>query len=216
MRLLLVEDEPDLRSSLALAFRDQGYAVDESGDGEEALMKAMVWDYDAIVLDAMLPRLDGFAVLERLRSKKKTPVLMLTARAQVADRVRGLDGGADDYLPKPCELPELLARVRALIRRSAGHATGQIRISDICIDLAARSVLKAGEPVALTAREWSLLECLVVRRGRVIARERLYEHLFDENENSASNLLDVHVSNLRKKLGHDLISTRRGLGYCIE
>ncbi len=216
MRLLVVEDEPHLLSSLAEALREDGYAVDEASDGEEGLAKAMMWDYNAIVLDVMLPRLDGFQVLERLRLHKITPVLMLTARQRTPDRVRGLDGGADDYLAKPYELPELLARIRALIRRSTGHAAAIVTIGDVAVDTAGHTVTKAGAPVTLTAREIALIEYLALHRGRVVTRERLYEQLFDENESSLSNLLDVHVSNVRKKLGHDLISTRRGLGYCIE
>jgi two-component system, OmpR family, response regulator len=216
MRLLIVEDEPDLLSSLAGALRDEGYAVDEATDGEDGLMKALHCDYDAIVLDVMLPGISGFAVLDRLRVRKKTPVLMLTARNRTPDRVRGLDGGADDYLAKPYELPELLARIRALIRRSAGNASAVLKIGDVTVDLAGHTVMQGGEPVALTAREISLIEYLAQHRGRVITRERLYEHLFDENDSSLSNLLDVHVSNVRKKLGHEFISTRRGLGYCIE
>jgi two-component system OmpR family response regulator len=216
MRLLIVEDEPDLLSSLAEALREEGYAVDEAGDGAEGLSKALHCDYDAIVLDVMLPGLSGFAVLERLRVRKKTPVLMLTARARTPDRVRGLDGGADDYLAKPYELPELLARIRALVRRAAGNATATLEIGDVTVDLTGHTVTQGGEAVALTAREISLIEYLAQHRGRVITRERLYEHLFDENDSTLSNLLDVHVSNVRKKLGHEFITTRRGLGYCIE
>ncbi len=216
MRLLIVEDEPDLLSSLAEALREDGYAVDEAADGEDGLTKALHCDYDAVVLDVMLPGISGFAVLERLRVRKKTPVLMLTARTRTPDRVRGLDGGADDYLAKPYELPELLARIRALIRRAAGQATATVKVGEVTVDLAGHTVTQRGEPVALTAREISLIEYLAQHRGRVLTREQLYEHLFDENDSSLSNLLDVHVSNVRKKLGHDFISTRRGLGYCIE
>ena len=216
MRLLIVEDEPDLLSSLAAALREDGYAVDEAGDGEDGLAKALMCDYDAIVLDVMLPGISGFAVLERLRVRKKTPVLMLTARTRTPDRVRGLDSGADDYLAKPYELPELLARIRALIRRAAGNATTTVKVGDVLVDLAGHTVTLRGEPVALTAREISLIEYLAQHRGRVVTREKLYEHLFDENDDSLSNLLDVHVSNVRKKLGHEFIGTRRGLGYCIE
>jgi two-component system OmpR family response regulator len=216
MRVLIIEDEPLLLSSLADALREEGYAVDEAADGEDGLAKAKMWDYDAIVLDVMLPKISGFVVLERLRLRKKTPVLMLTARSLTTDRVRGLDGGADDYLAKPFELPELLARIRALIRRAAGNATTTLTIGDVTVDLAGHTVMLRGAPVALTAREITLIEYLVQHRGRVVPREQLYMHLFDENENSLSNLLDVHISNIRKKLGHDLISTRRGLGYCIE
>jgi len=216
MRLLVIEDEPHLLSSLAEALREDGYAVDEARDGEDGLAKAMMWDYNLIVLDVMMPVMDGFQVLERLRLHKKTPVLMLTARHGTKDRVRGLDGGADDYLAKPYELSELLARIRALIRRSTGHAAAIVTIGDVAVDTVGHTVTKAGGLVTLTAREISLIEYLALHRGRVVTRERLYEQLFDENESSLSNLLDVYVSNVRRKLGHDLISTRRGLGYSIE
>lgn len=216
MRLLVIEDEPDLLSSLAEALREDGYAVDEAPDGEDGLTKALYSDYDAIVLDVMLPGMSGFALLERLRVRKKTPVLMLTARNRTPDRVRGLDSGADDYLAKPYELPELLARIRALIRRTAGNATTTLKIGGVTVNLAGHTVTQDGEPVALTAREIALIEYLAQHRGRVVTREQLYDHLFDENDDSLSNLLDVHVSNVRKKLGHEFISTRRGLGYCIE
>ena len=216
MRILVVEDEPDLLSSLAKALREEGYAVDTAADGEEGLFKAESWDYDAIVLDVMLPRRDGWAVLKSLRESKKTPVLMLTARDGTKDRVRGLDTGADDYLVKPFDLMELLARLRALIRRSSGTASSEIEIGKIKINTAARTVHNAGGEIALTAREYALLEYLALRRGEVVTRSTLYEHLFDENDSTFSNLLDVHVSNLRKKLGADVITTRRGHGYCIE
>jgi two-component system OmpR family response regulator len=216
MRLLVVEDEPHLLSSLAEALREDGYAVDEASDGEDGLAKAMMWDYNAIVLDVMMPVMDGFEVLKRLRLHKTTPVLMLTARHSTKERVRGLDTGADDYLAKPCELPELLARIRALIRRSTGQAKATVTLGDVTVDTVGHTVTKGGEPVTLTAREIALIEYLALHRGRVVTRERLYEQLFDENESSLSNLLDVYVSNVRKKLGHELIVTRRGLGYSIE
>lgn len=216
MRLLVIEDEPHLLSSLAEALREDGYAVDEASDGEDGFAKAMMWDYNAIVLDVMMPLMDGFEVLRRLRLHKATPVLMLTARHSTKERVRGLDDGADDYLPKPCELPELLARIRALIRRSTGHAKSVVTIGDVAVDTVGHIVTKGGEPVTLTAREIALIEYLALHRGRVVTRERLYEQLFDENESSLSNLLDVYISNVRRKLGHDLIVTRRGLGYSIE
>lgn len=216
MRLLVIEDEPDLLSSLADALREDGYAVDLASNGEDGLTKALFSEYDAIVLDVMLPSMDGFTLLQRLRLKKKTPVLMLTARHRTTDRVRGLDSGADDYLAKPYELPELLARIRALIRRTTGQATTAIRFGDIVVDTAAHTVTLRGNLIPLTGRETALIEYLAQNRGRVITRERLYEHLFDENDDSLSNLLDVHVSHVRKKLGHNFITTRRGLGYCIE
>ncbi len=216
MRILIVEDESDLLAGIAKALREEGYAVDTSEEGEEGLYKATNWDYDAIVLDVMLPKLDGWEVLKRLRKTKKTPVLMLTARDGSRDRVRGLDGGADDYVIKPFDLSELLARLRALIRRSANQTRSQIQIGDVLIDYAARIVSLDGEPVTLTAREYSLVEYLALHRGEVVTRTALYEHLFDEDDSSLSNLLDVHVSNIRKKIGPEFITTRRGHGYCIE
>jgi two-component system OmpR family response regulator len=215
MRVLVVEDETDLLAGLAKALREEGYAVDTAEDGEDGLYKAESWDYDAVVLDVMLPKRDGWDVLEKLRKTRKTPVLMLTARDTTRDRVRGLDTGADDYLVKPFDLPELLARLRALIRRSAGQTQNVIGIGNVIINVAAKTVTMAGQSVVLTAREYSLLEFLALHRGEVVTRTTLYEHLFDEDDSTLSNLLDVHVSNLRKKLGHDFISTRRGHGYCI-
>lgn len=216
MRLLVVEDEDDLRRSVEQALREQGYAVDTAADGKDGLYKAETWDYDVILLDVMLPEMDGWEILGRLRKKKKTPVLMLTARDAVRDRVRGLDLGADDYLIKPFNLVELLARVRSLIRRSAGAPSPEIVFGTVTIDSAARTVTVSGESVLLTAREYSLIEYLALRRAKVVSRTELYDHLFAEEDESLSNLLDVHVCNVRKKLGKDLIQTRRGHGYVIE
>ena len=215
MRLLIIEDEPDLLDSLAQALREEGYAVDTAEDGMDGLDKALTWDYNAVILDGMLPRLDGWAVLERLRLRKSTPVIMLTARDGSRDRVRGLDHGADDYIVKPFDLAELFARLRAVIRRTGTQDSTRIKIDNIQIDTAARLVHLDGAMISLTAREYALVEYLAVHRGRLITRTTLYEHLFDENESTLSNLLDVHVSNVRKKLGHDFIQTRRGHGYCI-
>jgi len=216
MRILIVEDEPDLLSSLAQALREEGYAVDTANDGEDGFYKAENYEYDAVVLDVMLPKMDGWEVLVRLRKIKKTPVLMLTARDQSRDRVRGLDGGADDYVVKPFDLPEVFARLRALIRRSANKTSNVIEIGDVKIDTAARNVSRAGKLMDLTPREYALVQFLALHRGEVVTRTQLYEHLFDENDDTFSNLLDVHVSNVRKKLGTDFIATRRGHGYCIE
>ena len=211
-----MEDEPRLLRNLAKALREAGYAVDTADAGDDGSYKAESCNYDAIVLDVMLPRLDGWQVLERLRKRKATPVLMLTARDAHKDRVRGLDTGADDYLIKPFDLCELLARLRALIRRSAGQARPRIDLGQIIMDTRARSVTRAGQPVILTAREYAILEYLALHRGEVVTRTELYEHLFDETDDTLSNLLDVHIFSIRKKLGHDLIATRRGQGYCIE
>jgi two-component system OmpR family response regulator len=216
MRVLAVEDEPDLLASLLQALREDGYAADGAADGEEGLYKAAGCEYDAIVLDIMLPGIDGWELLRRLRKTKKTPVLMLTARDAVRDRVRGLDTGADDYLVKPFDLAELLARLRALIRRAASQAQSRLELGEVVIDTAARTVTRAGAAVTLTAREYALVEFLALHCGKVVTRTMLYEHLFDENDSTLSNLLDVHVSNVRKKLGNDFITTRRGHGYCIE
>jgi two-component system, OmpR family, response regulator len=216
MKILVVEDEPRLQRTLAKALREAGYAVDLASDGEEALYKGECWDYNVIVLDVMLPKMDGWQVLNRLRRQKRTPVLMLTARDAPPDRVRGLDLGADDYVIKPFDLPELLARLRSLIRRTAGQASALIELDDIVIDTRSRTVTKSGEAVTLTAREFGILEYLAIHRGKVVSRTELYEHLVDENDDSMSNLLDVHIFAIRKKLRPELITTRRGQGYCIE
>ena len=215
MRILVIEDETDLLASLARALREEGYAVDTAADGEEGLYKAQSWEYDALVLDVMLPRLDGWEVLKQLRRTKSTPVLMLTARDAARERVRGLDGGADDYMVKPFDLDELFARLRALIRRAAGQTHNRIEIDGLVVDTATRRVTSAGQGVALTAREYALVEFLALHRGSVVSRSTLYEHLFDEDDDTLSNLLDVHVSNLRKKLGAASITTHRGHGYCM-
>lgn len=216
MRVLIVEDEPDLLVSLLQSVREDGYAADGAPDGEEGLYKAETYEYDAIVLDIMLPGIDGWELLQKLRKTKKTPVLMLTARDAVRDRVKGLDTGADDYVIKPFDMDEVLARLRALIRRSATQAEPRLQIADVVVDMAARNVTRAGQAVVLTAREYALLEDPALHRGKLVTRTTLYEHLFDENDNTLSNLLDVHVSNLRKKLGHEFITTRRGHGYSID
>ena len=216
MRILVVEDEPRLLHNLAKALREESYAVDTAAKGDDGLFKAETYDYDAIVLDVMLPQLDGWEVLARLRKQKRTPVLMLTARDATKDRVRGLDGGADDYLVKPFDLDELLARLRSLIRRSAGQVNPKVELGDVTIDTRARSVEHNGQSVALTAREYAILEYLALHRGEVVSRTTLYEHLFDESDDTLSNLVDVHVFSIRKKLGRELIVTRRGQGYCVE
>jgi two-component system OmpR family response regulator len=164
----------------------------------------------------MLPRMDGLAVLRELRKKRKTPVLILTARDGLGDRVKGLDAGADDYLTKPFELAELLARLRALIRRSAGDAVSVIEMGDVTVDTRAKTVSQAGQLVGLTAREYSLVELLALHRGELVTRTMIYDHLFDEEDDSLSNLVDVHVANVRKKMGKDFITTRRGQGYMIH
>ena len=216
MRVLVVDDENELLAVVARALREKGYAVDEAADGEDGLYKASTWDYDAVVLDVMLPKLDGWEFLRRLRRKRRTPVLVLSARDTVADRVNGLDLGADDYLTKPFALTELLARLQALIRRSAGQAQPQILVGDVVVDVRTRTVAQQGRPVELTAREFAIVELLALHRGALVTRTRIYEHIFDENDDSLSNLVEVHVSNIRKKLGKDFIKTRRGQGYLLD
>ncbi len=216
MRLLIAEDEPDLLRTLAQAMREQGHAVDEAADGPQALYKASEWDYDAIVLDVMLPGMNGFEVLSKLRLMKKTPVLMLTALTKVGDRIQGLDSGADDYLAKPVDLDELAARVRAVTRRAQGDSSAIIRMGDVEIDTSARRATKSGEPVPLTGAEYPLLEYLARRRKKIVTRTDLYDHLYDENDTPLSNIIDVQISNLRKKLGAEFITTHRGQGYSIE
>lgn len=216
MRLLVVEDEPELLSVISRSFREENYAVDEARDGEDGLYLAKAWEYDAIVLDVMLPKMDGWTLLTKLRQVRKTPVLLLTARDSVNDRVRGLDVGADDYLVKPFALAELLARVRALIRRAAGQPSPLLTFGDITIDTGAKKVMREVQEIVLTAREYAIVELLIRHRGEVVTRTRIYEHIFDENDDSLSNLVEVHVSNVRKKLGKDFITTRRGMGYVID
>lgn len=216
MRVLVIEDEWELLNVLGRALRENGYAVDEASDGEDGLFKAQSWSYDAIVLDLMLPGLDGWEFLRRLRTSRKTPVLILSARDTVKDRVEGLDLGADDYLTKPFALTELFARLQALIRRSAGQALPQIVIGDVVIHLRTRSVTQDGLPIELTPREFAIVEMLALQRGEVVTRTRIYEHIFDENDDTLSNLVDVHISNIRKKLGKDFIKTRRGQGYILD
>jgi two-component system, OmpR family, response regulator len=216
MRVLVVEDEEDLLAVLVTALREQGFTVDSAQDGESGLAKAEGADYDAIVLDLMLPRMDGFEVLNKLRARKSTPVLVLTARDALADRVAGLNQGADDYLTKPFELDELAARLRALIRRSAGSPSPLITIDDVEINTASRTVNKRDQSVELSAKEYALLELLVLNRGRLVTRTMIYEHIYGEDDDTLSNVVDVYVSNLRRKLGDSLIETRRGQGYIIR
>jgi len=217
MRVLIVEDEPDLAGVLARSLAEAGFAVDIAADGEDGLFRIREIGYDAVVLDLMLPRLDGWSVLEAARADGiRMPILVLTARDQLADRVRGLNIGADDYLVKPFAITELVARLHALIRRSYGSAAATLTVGDLVIDMAARQVSRDGVPIELTAREFAILELLTRSRGAVVARATIYEHIYDDETDVLSNVIDVHVAALRRKLGADLIRTRRGEGYLID
>lgn len=222
MRILLVEDSKSLRKSVARALRATGYAVDETGDGSEALHFAQSVHFDAMVLDIMLPGLDGLTVLTRLRSAGNvTPVLLLTARDTVEDRVKGLQTGADDYLTKPFAIEELLARVQALCRRGYAERLPVLRIANLEMDTASKRVRRAGQPIDLTAREYALLEFLLRRRGQVVSRSEIEEHLYNDDAALASNAVDSAVCAVRRKLQTDdddapLIHTRRGQGYVVE
>jgi two-component system OmpR family response regulator len=217
VRLLIVEDEPDLARALQKFLEEQRFAVDLSPDGEDGLLRLTEVKYDAAILDVMLPRMDGWTVLERVRAEgNRTPVLMLTACDTVGDRVRGLNLGADDYLVKPFAVAELVARVHAMIRRSYGDASAHIAVGNLTVDTAARRVLHQGTPVELTAREYTILELLVRSRGRPVTRSTIAEHIYDERSDVSSNVIDVHIAALRRKLGPTVIRTRRGEGYVVD
>jgi two-component system OmpR family response regulator len=217
MRVLVVEDERDLSRALARSLGEAGFAVDVSSDGEDGLFRIREIQYDAVVLDIMLPKLDGWEVLGAARAAEvRTPILMLTARDAVPDRVRGLNLGADDYLVKPFAVAELIARVRALIRRAYGDTADTFTIGDLVIDVAARQVRRGSRTFELTAREFAILELLTRSRGAVVDRATIYDHIYDEGTDVLSNVIDVHVAALRRKLGADLIRTRRGEGYVID
>jgi two-component system, OmpR family, response regulator len=221
VRLLLVEDDAKLAAAVGRGLRHEGYAVDVVGDGDAALRQAAVWDYDAIVLDVMLPNRDGFEVCDALRARDCwAPILMLTARGQVGDRIRGLDAGADDYLAKPFDFGELLARLRALVRRAPAQRPVRLEVGDLVVDPSTHEVARAGVPVALTAREFALLEYLTRHAGEAVTRASLLDHVWDENFEGSTNIVDVYVGYLRKKLeqpfDRPLIRTIRGVGYALE
>jgi DNA-binding response OmpR family regulator len=216
-RILFVEDSQILLRTVRRALRHAGFAVDIAADGEEGLAAAELNNYDVLVLDIMLPKLDGLALLRRLRAAGNTThVLLLTARDTVADRVEGLRQGADDYLVKPFALAELLERVRVLCRRAYGNKSGTLRIGSLELDFSARRLLRDGTEVELTAREWRLLEYLALRRGEVVPRSEIEAHIYDELVEPMSNVVDTAVYNLRRKIGANFIRTRRGLGYVLE
>lgn len=216
MRILLAEDDPLLGDGLRAGLRQSGFQVDWVRDGDAAERELRAEPYAAAVLDLGLPRKDGIAVLASIRrAAVKTPVLVLTARDAVPDRIRGLDLGADDYVVKPVDLHELAARLRALVRRAHGQPEERLVAQDVVLDPAARTVLRAGVPVALPAREFDLLHALMLNAGRVMSREQLEQHLYSWGREVESNAVEVHVHHLRRKLGNDLIQTVRGVGYIV-
>jgi two-component system, OmpR family, response regulator len=220
MRLLLIEDDIKLARLLTRGLREEGFAVDATGDGADGAWRAVENEYDGIILDVNLPGLDGFAVLEKLRAKgRKTPVLMLTARGALEDRVRGLNSGADDYLRKPFDFEELLARIHALLRRAAPEKDVLLRAGDLTLDPQKRVVTRAGRTVELTTKEFAILEYLLRHKDRVISRTTLSEHAWDENFDAMSNVVDVTVYRLREKIhahGTPLVHTVRGAGYVLR
>ena len=217
MRILLVEDDPDIARQLKGALADAGYAVDHAPDGEEAQFLGETEPYDVIVLDLGLPKIDGVSVLERWRKAGMAkPVLMLTARGAWSEKVAGFDAGADDFLTKPFHTEELLARLRALVRRSAGHSAPALTCGDLRLDPRAARASVDGEPVKLTSLEYRLLHYLMLHQGKVISRTELVEHLYDQDFDRDSNTIEVFVGRLRKKIGPDRIETMRGLGYRLS
>jgi len=217
MRVLIVEDEPNLRQQLQNTLEGAGYAVDTAGDGEEGLFLGETENYDAIVLDLGLPEIDGLTVLDRWRKQgKTTPVLVLTARDSWSDKVAGPDAGADDYVAKPFQTEELIARLRALIRRASGNASSELIAGDVRLDTRSGKVTLAGDPVKLTAQEYKLLSYLLHHKGKIVSRTELIEHIYDQDFDRDSNTIEVFVTRLRKKLGQDVITTIRGLGYSLD
>ncbi|MBO6507472.1 MAG: response regulator transcription factor [Roseibium sp.] len=214
MRILVVEDDADLNRQLVTALEEAGYVVDSATDGEEGHFLGDTEPYDAVVLDLGLPTLDGLSVLENWRRDGRTmPVLILTARDRWSDKVAGIDAGADDYVAKPFHMEEVLARVRALVRRAAGHASNELTCGPIRLDLRAGKVTVDGRAIKLTSHEYRLLSYLLHHQGEVISRTELTEHLYDQDFDRDSNTVEVFVGRLRKKIGSDMIETIRGLGY---
>ena len=220
MKVLVVEDEQRLAALLKKGLEEQSYAVDLCHDGEEGLYMAETYPYDAVLLDVMMPKMDGFTVLENLREQGvDVPVIMLTARSEVESRVKGLNRGADDYIPKPFDFGELLARLTAVIRRNKGLPASTAQVADLYLDLNAKTASRAGKDIPLSAKEYALLEYLVVNKGRVISRTEFSEHVYDGDFDLDSNIIDVFINKLRKKIDREhelkLIQTRRGVGYYI-
>jgi len=220
MRVLVAEDHASLARSIANGLREEGFAIDLTGDGEEALQWSRVNPYDCIVLDVMMPGRDGWSVLQHIRRNgSNVPVLMLTARDGVEDRVKGLNLGADDYLIKPFAFEELVARVRSLVRRGHDQKSTVVTIADLEVDTASKTVQRSGKSISLSAREYALLEYLIHREGRVVSRGEIWDHIYDQADETTSNVVDVYIGYLRNKIDRDfpvkLIHTRRGLGYVL-
>jgi two-component system OmpR family response regulator len=216
MRVLVVEDEPRIAADVSAALKAAGYVPEIATDGDDAWFRGDTQDYDLIVLDLGLPRLDGLAVLKRWRAAgRNTPILVLTARGAWSERVEGIDAGADDYLPKPFRMEELVARVRALIRRSAGHGAAVIEAGPLSLDTRQMRLTVDGVPVALSPLEYRLVAYLVHHKGRVVPPSELIEHLYGDDDARDANALEAIITRLRRKLGSDAIETRRGFGYCI-
>lgn len=217
MRILVVEDDPDLNRQLVAALGEAGYVVDKATDGEEGHYLGETEPYDAVVLDLGLPVLDGVSVLEKWRrAGKKMPVLILTARDRWSDKVAGFDAGADDYVVKPFQMEEVLARMRALLRRSAGHATSELTCGPMVLDTKSARVTVNGTAIKLTSLEFRLLSYLMHHGGKVVSRTELVEHLYDQDFDRDSNTIEVFIGRLRKKLGVDVLHTIRGMGYCVS
>jgi len=217
LRLLVVEDDVNLNRQIVAALEDVGYAVDKAFDGEEGQFLGETEPYDAVILDLGLPKIDGVSVLAAWRrAERKMPVIILTARDRWSDKVQGFDAGADDYVTKPFHVEELLARVRALLRRAAGHASSEIVCGSLTLDTRAGRVTVEGNPVKLTSHEYRLLSYLMHHQGRIVSRSELTEHMYDQDFDRDSNTIEVFVGRLRKKLGVDAIQTVRGLGYVLD
>lgn len=216
MRLLLVEDDRRIATDVRQALEAAGYIVDVVGDGEKAWFLGDTEDYGAVVLDLGLPGMDGLAVLKRWRANgREMPVLIVSARGSWIERVDGIDAGADDYLPKPFRIEELLARLRSIVRRSSGHASSQVSVGDITLDIRQMKVFRRGVPVTLSPLEFRLASYLLLRRGRVVSQQELSENLYGQDDAHESNAVEVLVGRVRKKLGNGLIETRRGFGYLV-
>lgn len=221
MRILLVEDYPPLKDNITECLVEEGYAVDATSSGEEGLWYAANHNYDVIILDIMLPEISGLEILQRIRAKgDNVPLILISARDEITDRIEGLETGADDYLVKPFALEELVARVRAQIRRKHGQKCSVLLIGDLALDTASKTVMRAGREIPLTRMEYRLLECLAFKKDEVVSRDYIWQHVYDDYEGGSSNTVDVYIGYLRKKLKveglGDPIVTKRGFGYLLS